>query len=61
VQEVDTSNIVDRDYRFEVFAKGIGLVYRLKEIYEYDQATLGSYDIESGFKYYESLNSYGKQ
>jgi hypothetical protein len=62
LQSPNDSNFVNKDYRKEVYAKGIGMIYKVKEIYEYEQgANWGLYKIESGIKYYERLNSYGSQ
>ncbi|MBX9851511.1 MAG: hypothetical protein K2X86_07100 [Cytophagaceae bacterium] len=58
IQNKDTT-FINKDYRWEIYAKGVGMIYRLKEVYEFKQ-TGPPGKIESGIKYYESLSSYGK-
>jgi hypothetical protein len=62
-QEADTNNVVKYDYRVEVFAKDIGLVYKQNDVYEYQQ-TGGNTDTTSkfsGMEYKAILIKYGKE
>lgn len=63
MQSPNDSNIVNKDYRMEVYANNIGMICKVKETYVYSQqgTDLGTYKIEEGIKYYERLVSYGKQ
>jgi hypothetical protein len=54
-------NYVNRDYRVEYYAKNIGLIYKEWQIYTYDQATLGQFNIETGSHYIQQISSYGKE
>lgn len=61
----DSSTFLYKDYREEVFAKDIGMVARIKEMYEYklkDNMTIDpACRIDVGLKYHEKLISYGRQ
>lgn len=39
MQESDTNNLVKRDLRYEVFARGIGLIYKRSEVLNFDFST----------------------
>jgi hypothetical protein len=48
----------------EVFAKGCGMIYKVKEVYDYKQgvgAIDKTYKISDGIRYSEKLTSYGRE
>lgn len=60
----DSTTRLSKDYRAEVYAKDLGMIYKIKEVYEYKQSggfVNSDYKIDVGIKYYEKLSSYGKQ
>ena len=64
LQSPNDSNKVKKDYRKEVFADGVGLIYKIKETYDYQQkdgAAVPGYKIDNGIKYYERIESYGQE
>lgn len=62
VVQSDEESKIDKDYEIEVYAKNIGLVYKISEVYEYDEKFLGTNQvvIKSGKKYLQKLITYGK-
>jgi hypothetical protein len=61
VLQSNDSSLVDKDYRWEVYADEVGMIFKLKEMYEYKQSCWKCGQIDEGIKYYERLISYGKQ
>lgn len=59
VVQNDNENKIDKDYRIEVYAKNIGLIYIEKEVVDYDQTMIGAQVIVNGIKYIQKLKSYG--
>lgn len=61
VTEGNEQSLVDQDYRVEVYAKEIGLIYQYASIVEYlqDSTNIGKYIISSGVIYSKKLSSYG--
>jgi len=59
VTQSNEQSLVDKDYRIEVYAKGIGLIYQYDEVVQYDQGQIGLYIISSGVIYNKKLVSYG--
>ena len=54
-------NYVEKNYRAEYYAKKIGLIYKEWQIYTYDQASLGSFIIQSGSHYIQQIKYHGKE
>ncbi len=59
VTQANEQSLVDKNYRIEVYAKEIGLVYQHEEVLLYDQDSIGTYTISSGSKYDKKLISHG--
>jgi hypothetical protein len=60
----DSSTRLYKDYRAEIYAEKVGLVYKLIERYDYKQTGgVANFDfkIDVGVKHYERLTSYGHQ
>lgn len=61
----DSSNYINKDFRMEVFSKGCGMIYKVKEVYDYKQNSDGTIDlnhkISDGIRYSEKLTSYGRE
>lgn len=63
LHKTDTLSIIGQDKRLEVYAQGIGMIYKEKIILQYCQSSpdcLGKGQIDAGIKFYHRLNSYGK-
>ncbi len=61
VTQSNEQSLVDKNYQIEVYAKGIGLVYKYDAILQYDQCEeeIGQYFINYGIIYNKTLSSYG--
>ncbi|MCU0430064.1 MAG: hypothetical protein MUF42_08845 [Cytophagaceae bacterium] len=62
VMHADEDDIIQKDKRWEVFAKDIGLVHKEKAMYKYDQSSgnIGKRIINVGEYYKQYLIEYGK-
>ncbi|HEY8401374.1 MAG TPA: hypothetical protein VIK89_08940 [Cytophagaceae bacterium] len=58
VEQNNSSSVIDKDYRIEVYAKNIGLIYVEKEVLKYDQTAIGQFKIETGIRYVQTLKDY---
>ncbi len=63
VEEANTLNLVNKDYRSRVYAKDIGLIYKNYEFLSYntDPSQIGKYTIDFGSLLEETLIAYGIQ
>lgn len=61
VIQSNESDLIQKDVRKEVFAENVGLIYRISEIYKYDQQNLSSKIIDVGTVYEQRLVSYGSK
>lgn len=61
IQNDNTDLIVKQDVRSEVFAKGVGLIYKESVVLEYCTKTscLGQQIVDKGFRYKQTLKEYG--
>ncbi|MCS6824708.1 MAG: hypothetical protein NZ529_10465 [Cytophagaceae bacterium] len=58
IQE-DEKNLVNKDYRIEVYAQGVGMVYKQSEYYEYEQPITPANRINVGKRTIYKLISHG--
>ena len=56
----NTKSVINKDHRYEIYARGIGPIKREYTVYAYDQSQLGSGVIEYGYHKVFILKSYGK-
>ncbi|MFN3404639.1 MAG: hypothetical protein ACK40G_11125 [Cytophagaceae bacterium] len=61
VTQSDEFNKIKKNSKMEVYARGVGMVHKSIEIYEYDQDFIGDYKIKSGLKYVEKIVEHGKE
>lgn len=61
VQEEQTMNLVNKDYRSRVYAKDIGLIYKSYEFLSYNTSAsqIGQYVVDYGSFFEETLIEYG--
>lgn len=65
IQKADTVSILNRDYRVEVFAKDIGLIYKKNEIFrfcdDFDDPCFGQDSVIGGTFYEQKLLDFGQE
>lgn len=61
VVQVAKASLVDSVSRKEIYARGVGLVYRESVELYYNNNQIGQNKIDFGKRYYQTLKSYGKQ
>lgn len=65
VQHADTSSLLSRDYRIEIFAQNIGLIYKKKEVFRFcdnaDDPCFGQDSVIGGTFYEQKLLDFGQE
>jgi len=63
IVQSDYENLIEKNYKVEYYAKHVGLIYKEKRIYEYDQSpsAIGKYIIKTGETYVQKIFAYGKE
>ncbi|WP_028982133.1 hypothetical protein [Sporocytophaga myxococcoides] len=61
--QADNQNLIEKKYKVEYYAKHVGLIYKEKRIYEYDQSpsAIGKYVIKTGETFVQKIYAYGKE
>jgi len=55
-----SESIINKDFRYEIYARGIGPIKKDYTVYAYDQASLGTYTIDYGYRKVFLMTEHGQ-
>lgn len=61
VEMSNVKNVISKDSRYEIYARGVGAVKKEYTVYSYDQSAIGSDIIEYGYHKVFVVTSYGQE